>query len=323
MSAKTTMMAEDINVDFTSFYTPAAEAPKGAGGEERKEKDETRTGQILDCTNAHHLGTTFFCLIPDKVLTVVNPKEPGVPRLYRKVVRPLDGRIMQADSDKLHVSVQIPQAKDFQCKLSPSQKDIIEHLHQQGRRFIDLTSWDKRTLYPEVSQLVRLAAPPQIAFTYGKLIKFISATDGDVKGPEIGHVRVMKFGKGQIGKNDFITALNTAIKNKSDALGTSSWMANYFNRSLGEHNKVISLSVSQAQQAIKSYILSVTLEETKMFELTEEDLEVANNLNRRVFNIEEFDDEYYNKLALAFDRVQEVVDELGADRLSADSIDND
>ena len=283
----TTLMTDDNDIQFTNFYTPPSETRSEKSEDEnkvRKEFDETRTGQILDCTNKYHLGTTFFCLIPDKVLTVVNPKEPGVPRLYRKVTRPMDGRILEADSDKKRFNIQIPQLKDFKCKLSPSQQDIIRHLREQGKRFIELTAWDKRNLYPELGNMIRITNPAQIVFTYGKYIKFISATEGELQSPEIGHVRVMKFGKGQVGKTDFVTSINNAIKNKTDALGSSLWMSSFFNRTLGERNKVVTLSVSQAQGDIKSYIINTTLEETRPFEITQEDLDVADNLDRRVFN---------------------------------------
>jgi len=306
------MSNDEQEIQFTNFFTPAA-------GYEQKsnfpkmEKDETRTGQILDCVNTYRLGTTFLCIIPDRVLTKVNPQEPGLPRLYRKVSRPLDGRVQDPDNEKFKMSIQIPQLKDFKCSLSPSQQDIIKHLHEQGKRFMDLTAWDKRKLYPEVNEMIRISNPAQIVFAYGKLIKFISADKGDVIDPEIGHVRVLKFAKGQVGKNDFVTVLMNAIKNKSDALGTSAWMSYFFNRTAGERNKIVALSVSQSNDAIKSYLLSTSLEETKPFEVTKEDLDVADNLDKRVFNIETFDDEYYQKLTRAFDHVQDVIDDLGAE----------
>lgn len=320
MSETTMLMTDDNNeeIQFTKFYTPTSSQPAEKKlGPGIAIKDDTRAGQILDCVNAHRLGTSFFCIIPDRVLTIVDPNEPGVPRLYRKVARPLDGRVQDPEKPEYTMSIQVPQLKDFNCPLSSSQEDIIKHLHEQGKRFMDLTSWDKRNMYPEVTNMIRISNPVQIVFAYGKLLKYISNTEGDVVSPEIGHVRVLKFAKGQVGKNDFVTVLNSAIKNKTDALGSSAWMSYFFNRSVGERNKIVTLSVSQSNDQIKTYMLATTLEETRTFEITKEDIEIADNLNKRVFNIEEFDDDYYHKLATAFDRVQDVVDDLGG-RLSED-----
>ncbi|MCQ2209135.1 MAG: hypothetical protein MJZ34_02475 [Paludibacteraceae bacterium] len=307
----TTMMSDDMNIDFTSFYQPAPdpETRTASNGTkfEKKEKDETRKGQVLDCTNPHRLGMTLFCLIPDKVLTIVNPNEPGVPRLYRRIQRGFDGSIVQPDNEKMHLSVQIPRTEDFKCNLLASQRDCLAHLQKLAGSFVRLTSYEQKDNYPEVARMIRITNPQQIVYTYGKLLKFISQSEGDVRGPEIGQVRVFKFAKGQVGKNDFATALNGAIQSRSDALGSTAWMGKFFNRCEGTHEKAVSLRVSQAEGAIRSYMINTSFEDVAPYEVTAEDLSIAENLDRRVFNIEEFDDEYYHKLTLAFDNIQNMI----------------
>ena len=308
-----TLLSENEEMDYTTFYAPPADASKKSGENgDKKEKDPTRTGQVIDMMNSHNLGTTLFCLIPDKILTVVEPGKPGVPRLYRKVQYGYAGRVQDPDSEnsKMRMNIQIPRVQDFTCELTQEQKKIINHLRDQAKNFKEFVNYKNKKKFPSIAEMISVDNPQQILYCYGRLNKFISADKGETKKEEAGHVRIFKFAKGELGKNDFATALNGAISNKINALGSSTWMKNYFNREAGQHDKVVSVKVDQSKGEVKKYSLTVSLEETAPFEITKEDLEVAGNLNSRVFDITKFDEKYYEKLGRAFEAVQSKIDSL-------------
>lgn len=312
---ETFLMEEGMEIDYTSFYTPKATVPGNYSNEgfQKKESDPTRTGQVIDMMNSYNLGTTFFKLIPDKVLTVIDPSKPGVPRLYRKVVQGYAGRIQDPDNPKIFMNVQIPRVEEFlpEAGLTEEQKSKINFLRNQAKNFSEFTSFKNRGKFTQIQNMLpSLSRIPQSVYVYGKLIKVINSSKGEIKKEELGHVRVFKFSKGEVGKTDFITVFNNSLQNKIQALGSSSWMKDYFSRAEGEFTKVISVNVGQSTGKLKKYSLGVTLEEMAPFKVTAEDLEVAGNLNSRVFDITKYDEKYYERLSRAFNNVQSVIDRL-------------
>ena len=312
---ETSVMEEGMEIDYTSFYSPAATVPGNSGSSngQKKESGPTRTGQVIDMMNPHNLGTTFFRLIPDKVLTVVDPTKPGVPRLYRKVVLSYAGRIQDPDNNKLFMNVQIPRVEEFlpEANLTQDQKNTINALRAQAKNFCNFTTYKNKGKFTQIQSMIpSLSLVPQSVYAYGKLIKIINSTKGEVKNQEIGHVRIFKFSKGEVGKTDFITVLNNSLQNKVQALGSSAWMKDYFSRAEGEFSRVLSVNVGQSTGKLKKYSLGVTLEEMAPFTISKEDLDVAGNLNSRVFDITKFDEKYYERLTRAFANVQAVIDSL-------------
>lgn len=309
MEQMTVAQSED-EIDYTSFYHPNADAPKSGNEGFSKEKDPTRKGQVIDVMNSHNLGTTFFCLIPDKVLTKVAGSDVGVPRLFRKITNAYSGSVRDPDNKKLKMQIQVPKVQDFICELTEEQKKKINKARNLMKNFKDFISYNNRKKYPEISNMITCTNNQQIILTYGKLIKFISKKDGEVKSEEIGHVRVFKFAKGEVGKSDFATVFNATISNKIAALSSSTWMKDYFSRIKGPHNRVVSVNVGQSSGSLKKYTLSATLEEVAPFEINEEDLEIAENLNSRCFDITKFNEDYYDKLLRALQAVQDQIDSM-------------
>lgn len=306
------VVENEDEIDYTLFYHPDADALSngGSGNYQKKDKDPTKKGQVIDVMNSHNLGTTFFCLIPDKVLTKIAGSDAGAPRLYRKITNAYSGSVRDPDNDKLKMQIQVPKVDDFICELTPDQKSTINKCRNMMKNFKDFISFNNKKKYPEINNMISCTNNQQIILTYGKLIKFISKDKGEIKNEEVGHVRIFKFAKGEVGKSDFATVFNATISNKISALGSSAWMKDYFSRIKGQHNRVVSVNVGQSAGTIKKYTLSATLEEVAPFELTDEDLEIAENLNSRCFDITKYNEKYYEKLLRALQNVQDLIDSM-------------
>lgn len=312
--SNTTVMTDELedDINYDEFIIDEPKKVTNAPAGNKNATDNTRAGQVLDMMNRYQLGTTYFSLIPDKILTAVDDKL--IPRLFRRVNWGYLGRIQSHDDARNYVNIQIPSFDDFKSNnvsLTQDQFDCLKRLRDQSKSFSKFTEYANRDRFPEIKKVLQsLSCSKQTVYTYGKLIKIVNKNKGEVKSNEVGHVRVLKFAKGELGKTDFATALSGAIQNKCTALGSSAWMKDYFSRTEGTRTKVVSSRVDQSDGAIKKYSISVTLEEIAPFEITAADLEIANNLNERVFNITKFDDDYYNRLTLAYDKLQELINRM-------------
>jgi len=318
----TELIDDESDVDYSSFYNDNTSV-QGSSSNTKGQFDKTRTGQVLDMMNKYNLGTTLFCLIPDRILTDIGGRK--LPRLFRKISYGYTGRIIDPDNPKYYMNIRIPRVEEFKANgvsLTKDQWDLVVELRKQSQSFGKFTSFNNRKYYGEILKLLPfLQCPAQTVTTYGKVIRVISSVKGEVNDETIGHVRILKFTKGEVGKSDFITSLQGAISNKSTAFGSNAWMKEWFNRKPGIRNKLVSCNISQpAVSGIKKYSISTTLEEVAPFEITDEDLNVADNLNAKVFNITEFEDEYYNKLARAYEIVQSKINELSSSAPQTDPI---
>jgi hypothetical protein len=152
----------------------------------------------------------------------------------------------------------------------------------------------------------------QIVLMYGKLVKFLDKSGTPIHEEESGKVRVFKFAKGKVGVDDFITKFQKALSLESNLNEGSAWQRQYFERKAGNMDSVISVMVDRANDTFGTYCLDISFrDKLKSFEITEHDLEVADNLNSRAFDITKFDEdmigECYTKLAY----VQEQINHLG------------
>jgi hypothetical protein len=302
------------DLDFNEFYKGDTTNRNSGSASNAKSKDSSgfnRNGQVLDVMNPHNLGTLMFALIPDKVITIVDGK--SLPRLYRKVNHAYLGRTVDPTNPKYYMNIQIPSYGDFAdagVKLDSAQYDQLNRLREQAKNFTNFTSYQNAPKFPSIAKLApKLSYVKQPVFTYGKIVKFISSARGEVK-DDAGLVRLLRFTKGDIGKTDFVTSILAAISNKSAALNSNAWMKEWFNRTPGTRNKVVSVNISRANTGFKPYSLTTSLETVADFEVTTEDLEIASNMNERVFTISHFDQAYYDKVEESFKMIQSTIDKL-------------
>jgi len=262
--------------------------------------DKSREGQILDAMNNYRLGTTYFRLIPDNIYSAVNGTQKL--RLYRRVDNALSCKI-QLDENKYAKSYSIPSLEDFErggTHLTTSQVALLTEIRRMVNDLVPVVNYDNKELYPEICKILnRCEYHKQIVFTYGKLLRYITEDKKEINLEENDHVRVFKFAKGKVGESDFITVFRDSMNNKNLASrgGSTAWQAGYFSRNVGEYNKIIACKVGRSKTGFKGYTLNLSFEQDDVpFEITEHDLEIAENLNERVFNITRFDDEKYEEL---------------------------
>ena len=317
--ANVDFITDDMNINYTDFfYDNMQPAESNTATKTAKSGDkDTKEGRIFDVMTTNNLGTMLFCLLPDRVLR----EQDGVkkPRMFRRVPSGYEGYVVDPSSEKGYkLKIQIPHENDFAIygSLDGEQKKLIKELRKQAKNFSEVVSFDNKKMFPEIAQMISIKEVYQSFFCFAKVLSF-NGTVPTPKGSkytngltekELGHVRILKFTKGQSGLSDFGTILNNALKNKSTALKSVAWIKEYISRSLGERNKALCTNVSMSSGTPKRYNMSLSLEEVAPFEITQADLNIAENLDSVVYNITGFDEQYYNKLAAAFEEVQQKID---------------
>lgn len=256
----------------------------------------------LSLQNKKNLGITTFCLIPDKILL---EREGGkYHRFFREVDYGLSGSIINPASDKgWKLPIQVPDIRDFKCSLSKEQKDCITHLRSLGKQFAQLTDFKHKNQFPDVWRLVSCKISSLQFFTFGKILRQ-SLKTGECK-DNVGQICVLTFDKGARGTADFGSVFNNAIKTKDLNMPNKSWQFNYFGRKAGEKNHCVCVN-SDTHTDVNGvrYSLGISFDECIPFDITEDELILAENLDQRVYNIESFDDDYYHRLTAAFDYVE-------------------
>lgn len=303
-------ISDDMNIDYTDlFYDTAQTSSKSSF----KEKDPSKEGWVFDAMSMGNLGTTFFCLLPDRVL------REGKPRAFRRVPNGFEGYVIDPSSDKgKRMKFQIPSENDFSIykELDGEQKILLRDLRKQAKNFVEITSFENKGMFPEVTPLITIRDNYQTFFCFAKILSFVS-TAGPSKNPkytngltaaEIGHVRILEFTKGQSGLYDFGTTFNNVIKKRCAALKSVSWIKDYLSRCIGMRSKAFCMDVTASTVKPIRYSMSLSLEEVSPFEITQADLNIAENLDSAVYNITGFDENYYSKLAAAFEIVQNKID---------------
>lgn len=284
---------------------------------EKKESDPTREGQILDVMNSHNLGTSLFRLIPDSV-KVKGPDGRMLTRLYRKVSNAFTVKV-KGKEDKFPVQYQIPSDIDFAVTgglvLTAAQADLLKNVRDMANNISKFLTYDNRKNFKSLSDIIPVCQyNKQIVFVYGKLLKSVDSRGrvlNDRK-QEFGKVRVFKFAKGKVGSGDFITMFNTALSTKAMLFaGSPAWKREWFERKAGSMDKAVSVIVSRAQDTFGTYSLGVSLETVQPFEITEHDLEVAGNLNSRIFDVTKFDSALFEECLEKLNYVQDQINMLG------------
>jgi hypothetical protein len=282
--------------------------PKSETEKKTKTGNTTNTeGWQLDLQNKYYLGTTSFALIPDTVL-IQGADGTKKHRFFREINFGVGGKIINPESSNgWTYNVQIPDVNDFKCQLTPEQRALINHLRDLSKKFAQLTSYENRNLYPTVYKLVNVKVHSLQFFTFGKILR-MELKSGDKETPlkHIGHIRTLTFNKGSRGTTDFGTVFIKAIKNKNMNMPPESkWQFNYFGRKAGQKNHcVCANSDTFTGDNGTRYSIGLSFEECLPFDLTQADLDNALNLDSRIYNIEKFDEEYYHKLAGAYDHVE-------------------
>lgn len=326
--ANVDFITDDMNINYTDFFydnMQPAESNTATKATKSGDKD-TKEGRIFDVMTTNNLGTMLFCLLPDRVLR----EQDGVkkPRMFRRVPNGYEGYVVDPSSEKGYkLKIQIPHENDFAIygALDGEQKKLIKELRKQAKNFSEVVSFDNKKMFPEIAQMISIKEVYQSFFCFAKVLSF-NGTVPTPKGSkytngltekELGHVRILKFTKGQSGLSDFGTILNSTLKKRSTALKNVSWIKDYVSRSLGERTKAFCTDVSKTEVKPVRYNMTLSLEEVSPFEITQSDLNIAENLDSAVYDITGFDEKYYNKLAHAFDAVQSKIDKATKVNVSA------
>jgi len=299
---------------FSDFYAEPTGSPKKSSGSSSKAPaDPTRTGQTWDAMNNYRQGTVIFRIIPDTVLTEV-PGGHKIQRLYRKINNGLSIKIKGKD-DQYHSDYKIPCKADFdiaKTALTAGQESLLEECRKGINNINEFLTWENRKKFPAVGDLVyKVKYDKQTVITYGKMLKYVNVDGKPSNEEEWGHVRVFKFNKGKIGSGDFISVMNTALSSKAAIFSGNDWKKDYFARKEGKYDKAIIMTVKRGTDSFGSYNLSLQLDSIAPFEITDEDLKVADNLNSRMFDVTKFDEQMYEKLKEKLDYVQGQINTLG------------
>lgn len=310
-------ITDGMDINYTDFFYDTVQTSAEAALTTKKGNNDTKEGYIFDVMTTNNLGTMFFCLLPDRVLR----EQDGVkkPRIFRRVPFGYEGYVTDVTSDKGYkLKIQIPHESDFAIygNLDGEQRNLLKDLRKKAKDFSELVSYENKNMFPEIAQMISIKEVYQTFFCFAKVLSFNSSA-GPSKNPkypngltenELGHVRILKFTKGQSGLSDFGTILNSTLKKRSTALKNVSWIKDYVSRSLGERTKAFCTDVSKTDVKPIRYNMTLSLEEVSPFEITQSDLNIAENLDSAVYDITGFDEKYYNKLAHAFDAVQSKID---------------
>ena len=307
-------MANTQNDDIMDEYIgePVTEVKKF----EKKEADPTREGQILDVMNAHNLGTILVRLIPDTI-KLQGPDGKPRTRLYRKINNAFTVKV-KGPEDKFPITYQIPSDMDFVVagglKLTSSQAQLLKNTRDTANNISKFLTYENRKRFGPISEIIPVCQyHRQIVLFYGKLIKFLDKSGAVSHAEELDKVRVFKFAKGKVGVDDFITKFQKALSLESNLSGGSpAWKRQYFERKTGKMDSALSIMVDRANDTFGTYSLDISFrEKLKSFEITDHDLEIAENLNNRAFDITQFDEKMLNDCLSKLNYVQQQINNLG------------
>ena len=172
-------ITDGMDVNYTDFfYDTAQTSTADAASAVKKGNNDTKEGYVFDVMTKANLGTMFFCLLPDRVLR----EQDGVkkPRIFRRVPFGYEGRVVDPSSEKGYkLKIQIPHESDFAIygNLDGEQKALLKRLRQQAKDFAEIVSFENKSMFPEIAQMIDVKEVYQTFFCFAKVLSFTSSAE--------------------------------------------------------------------------------------------------------------------------------------------------
>lgn len=168
-------------------------------------------------------------------------------------------------------------------KLTPDQEKLINSIIKIMEHLVD--DWD--TLYKGKFPLdYSPIYNKELAIFYGKSFRLT-----DPKGTNLLEEPGMHLFRHRAG--NFYKSYTSWISQKSESRGNSySWLEKLFSREMGTHKNILTIQTSRP----KFFQVTFDMEDSAMeYQLTADDLAFAENLDKEIVDVQNFDFDYYKK----------------------------
>lgn len=251
------------------------------------------TSKILNLTKMDKLGTAIIHIIPDSYhnyirvlqyfyeIYVKEPqydKDTGAPKLDK------DGKQIVWNRTKYVLD---PMNYDA-AGLSPDQVMLCTEVHNLAKEYADLAKSSKRV----EDEVMGIKYRKEISLFYG----YLNALIVGGKIAESGGMKVFRHNSANFSKN-FVDATST----KTSTKGSVMWMSEWFSRMIGRNTKITSIQTSLST----GYTTNFAFDDTdRGVELTQADMDFANNIFAEFVDVTKFDSNEYMQLkALLIDKI--------------------
>lgn len=276
-------MGFDVESAFANMVTEQHKAD-----EEKNRKSGAVEGayEYPTCEMCWNLGTFVGKIIPDSnttpLRTIDNLRIGFIPILKDDGSGSYKRKFYVAPKDQ------------YKCLLTDSQKDIQDKL---------ISALDENIRLSEEHNTKPLCKTVKKATIFYMMIRRFIDDSGKIKEYPNPNVTVMIHRSFSF-KSAFVKSIDTRSKN----YGGTQWIPKFFAREAGDCDSFISISTSRQTGP---YVTTIDWLNDLMpfkFEVTEEMINSANDINNELVNVNSYDEEYYKDL---LERVLKVNQELG------------